>query len=145
MRVYVGGRTNDIERVQEVQEYIMSLGPQFRITYDWTRAEGNMPEGGWDGHPDLGRQIAVSEVEACKDADLTIILMPPDGGGLGCWIEMGAALASGGRVYVVGPGRDSVFWQHPNVERFGSLAALYQLFNIVFNIENRIVTHASSG
>ena len=57
---------------------------------------------------------------------MTILLFPPMGGGLGCWIEMGATLTSGGEVWVIEPGRDSVFWQHPNVTRFDGIVSMAQ-------------------
>jgi hypothetical protein len=122
-RVYVAGSTRDVERVNYVQRLVTDRG--WQITFDWTGAEGEIrTDGSWDTVPDAGARIASREVDACRTADLTILLFPPQGGGLGCWIEMGATLAAGGEVWVVEPGRDSVFWQHPNVRRFATLAEL---------------------
>jgi hypothetical protein len=120
MLVYVAGSTKDIERVQHVQRHCTDRG--WLIAFDWTRAEGNMPDGVWDNWPELGAEIAEREVNACSSADLTILLSPA--GGLGCWIEMGCTLAAGGEVWVVEPYRDSVFWQHPLVRRFDTFDAL---------------------
>lgn len=121
--VYVAGSTSDVERINYVQGLVRGAG--WGITFDWTGAEGEIrTDGSWDTVPDKGAEIASREIDACRRADLTILLFPPKGGGLGCWIEMGATLAAGGEVWVVEPGRDSVFWQHPKVRRFRSIEAL---------------------
>lgn len=118
--VYVAGSTRDVERINYVQRLVLDAG--WSITFDWTGAEGEIrTDGSWDTVPEKGAEIASREIDACRNADLTILLFPPSGGGLGCWIEMGATLAAGGAVWVVEPGRDSVFWQHPRVRRFADL------------------------
>ena len=123
MRIYVAGSTRDVERVKGVQDAVRAFGHE--ITFDWTGAEGQIrTDGSWDIASEAGAQIAQREIAACVRADLTILLFPPQGGGLGCWIEMGATLAYGGEVWVVEPGRDSVFWQHPSVRRFTSIQHL---------------------
>lgn len=120
MNVYVAGSTRDVERVKGVQDAVRAFGHV--ITFDWTGAEGEIrTDGSWDTASEAGARIASREIAACRNADLTILLFPPTGGGLGCWIEMGATLASGGEVWIVEPGRDSVFWQHPMVQRFPTL------------------------
>jgi hypothetical protein len=131
--VYVAGSTKDTERINVVQGWVRDLG--WTITFDWTGPEGEIRNprggadfetqaGGWAEAPEKGAEISTREIKACRAADLTILLFPPKGGGLGCWIEMGATLASGGEVWVVEPQRDSVFWMHPNVRVFHSLDAL---------------------
>jgi hypothetical protein len=122
-RVYVGGSTSDTERVREVQAVCQRIG--WEITFDWTGPEGEIrTDGSWDKHREKGAAIARHEINACRTADRMILLSPPAGRGLGCWIEMGATLASGGSVWVVEAHRDSVFWQHPNGRRFATLKAL---------------------
>ena len=80
-----------------MQELVRRAG--WAITFDWTGAEGEIrTDGSWDSASEKGADIAEREIQACRDADLTILLFPPQGGGLGCWIEMGATLASGGDV-----------------------------------------------
>lgn len=123
MNIYVGGSTRDVERVKGVQDFARAIGHS--ITFDWTGAEGKIrTDGSWDSASQAGARIAQREINACQAADLMILLFPPQGGGLGCWIEMGATLAGGGDVWVVEPGRDSVFWQHPRVQRFYSIREL---------------------
>lgn len=120
-KVYVAGSTRDVERVNAVQATARAFGCD--ITFDWTGPEGEIrTDGPWDTASEQGARIALREIEACRDADLIILLFPPSGGGLGCWIEMGAGLASGGEIWVVGAQRDSVFWQHPAVMRMDDVA-----------------------
>lgn len=117
MLVYIAGSTRDIDRVHTVQNHVRGAG--HLITFDWTGVEGEIrTDGSWDTVPEKGAEIASREIEACTTADLTIVLFPRTRGGLGCWIEMGAALAGDGDVWVVAPQRDSVFWQHAKVTRF---------------------------
>lgn len=120
MRIYVAGSTRDVDRIKGVQDAARAFG--HTITFDWTGPEGEIrTDGSWDSVPKAGASIASREIAACWGAEITILLFPPQGGGLGCWIEMGATLAAGGDVWVVEPGRDSVFWQHPSVTRFPSI------------------------
>lgn len=139
MRVYVAGSTKDTKRINVVQRWCRELG--WEITFDWTGPEGEIcnprggadfqnAAGGWAEAPEKGAEISTREVEACRTADLTILLFPPQSGGLGCWIEMGATLASGGMVWVVEPRRDSVFWMHPQVTTFANFFDLAERFNV---------------
>lgn len=122
-RVYVAGSRHDIERVNSVQALVRDVG--WEIVFDWTGAEGEVrTDASWDAAPEKGAAIALHEIEAAKSAELLILVFPQTRNGLGCWIEMGATLASGGEVWVVEPGRDSVFWQHPRVRRFSCLESL---------------------
>lgn len=123
LSVYVAGSTSDVERVNLIQEACRARG--WSITFDWTGPDGEIrTDGSWDQHAEKGARIASREIEACQDADRTILLCPSAQRGLGCWIEMGATLAAGGEVWLVEPQRDSVFWQHPQVRRFASVAVL---------------------
>jgi hypothetical protein len=117
MKVYVAGSTRDIERIKGVIDVVRAFGHE--ITFDWTGPEGEIRKDiSWDTAKETGARVSQREIEAAGSADLTILIFPSTGGGLGCWVEMGATLARGGEVWVVEPKRDSVFWQHPNVRRF---------------------------
>ena len=120
MKVYVAGSTKEVPRVQRVQQAVRDAS--LEIAFDWTGAEGMIrtQDQPWDEVHDHGVRISCREIEACFTAGLTIVLCPPLGQGLGCWIELGAALAGYGLVWVVKPPRDSVFWHHPKVTRFAS-------------------------
>lgn len=85
------------------------------VAYDWTRVEGNQLDYYWSNNKDRATEIAVEEIAAATNADLTVVLMPAPASGLGCWIEMGAALAAGKQVVLSGPTRESIFWYHPLV------------------------------
>lgn len=121
IRVYVAGSTKEVERVRRVLESARDLG--WYITFDWTGVEGEIKTTGpWE----RGAEIAQNEIKACQDADLVILLAPKVSTGLGCWIEVGAALASDTEVWVVEPGKESVFWEHPFVTKVPTLADLYR-------------------
>lgn len=92
--VYAAGSTRDVERVKGVQDAVRARGHE--VTFDWTGAEGEIrTDGSRDSAPGAGAKIASCEINVCVMANLTILLFPPSGGGLGCWIEMGATLAAG--------------------------------------------------
>lgn len=113
LTAYVAGSTKEIRRVQLVQDMVRDTG--FKITFDWTGSEGEI-RADWSGQARArGARIAKREIEACR-CDLYVLVTPPGPRGLGCFIEMGAALAYGA-VCLVLPlkGRDSVFWCHPGV------------------------------
>lgn len=119
MKVYVAGSTKEVERVKKTQDIIRKKG--WTITFDWTGADGEIrTDGSWDENSPKGEDISLKEIKACKEADLIILLAPKVSSGLGCWIEVGAGLASGTKVWVVEPMKDSVFWQHPQVARIAS-------------------------
>lgn len=121
MKVYVAGSTKEVDRVKKVQEVVRNKG--WDITFDWTGAEGEIKtKRPWV----KGAQIARNEIQACQDADLTILLCPVVSTGLGCWIELGATLASGHEVWIVEPQKDSVFWEHPDVREFIEESELFE-------------------
>lgn len=130
MNVYVAGSTKDVERVNAVQSLVREVGHQ--ITFDWTSKEGEIrSDGDWDQHPIQGARISLLEIQACQEADLTIVLCPEKG--LGCWIELGATLASGNKVWLVDSKRDSVFWQHPHVRKVP-----YEELNVALGIVKEV-------
>lgn len=120
-KVYVAGSTKEIPRVKKVQDFVRGKG--WNITFDWTGAAGEIKtERPWV----KGAEISTNEIRACQDADLTIVLCPVVSTGLGCWIELGATLASDKKVWIVEPQKDSVFWEHPDVREFVSEADLFE-------------------
>jgi hypothetical protein len=122
MKVYVAGSTKEIERVRDMQKSVRDKG--WDIILDWTKwIEG---ETGIEGPLERGSEIAIREISACQNADLTILLCPIVSSGLGCWIEVGAALASGNEVWIIEPRKDSVFWNHPAVTYFYDMIEVYK-------------------
>jgi hypothetical protein len=112
MRVYVAGRTTDLDRVRNAQRLFESAGHE--ITCDWT-----MQVDYFTSNPDQlddinKRACASGDLEGVLSADLVCVMM--NGGMCGSYIEIGAALAAGKNVWLVGkPERDSVFFYLPGV------------------------------
>ena len=129
MRTYVAGSAKDMERVRFVQRLVCNHGGS--VTFDWTGPEGMVrtQDQPWDEVPEHGQRISQAEVQACLTCERLIIVCPPAGQGLGCWIELGVALGAGAQIWVLDPPRDSVFWQHPNVRRLRDLGELHQALN----------------
>lgn len=119
--IYLAGSTKELERVERVKAVLLQNG--HRLTFDWAGAEGEVRMGTgddtWDHAPVAARRLSQQEVEAVATADLLILLCPPRGRGLGCYLEMGVALGQDIDVWVSheapGTERDSVFWHHPAV------------------------------
>jgi hypothetical protein len=119
--IYLAGSTKELERVERVKTVLLYQGHS--LTFDWAGAEGEvrMGEGDdtWDHAPLAARDLSQKEVNAVMDADVLILLCPPRGRGLGCYLETGVALGNDIDVWVSherpGTERDSVFWHHPAV------------------------------
>lgn len=115
LRVYVAGRTEDVERVRRVQQIVFDVGGE--VTFDWTGPEGDIRKD-WRGSSDRARELAQRERRAVLDANVLVLCGPDPHGGLGCFIETGMAMARGGiDIFVIEPVRESVFWYLPGVVR----------------------------
>lgn len=118
MRVYVAGRTKNIEEVNLIQTLVLSHGHE--ITHDWTDVEGEGKgeiRSDWSEAPERARQVATLDFLGVVNADGVILCGygcdEENKGGLGCFIECGLALASGIPLIILGPARESVFWYSP--------------------------------
>lgn len=119
MKVYVAGRTSEVERVRRVQKMFTDRG--HTITFDWTGEEGEI-RSGWRGTEAeaRGNFLANRERIAVIDADLVVLCWKDaDGtrpGMVGALIEVGMGLADGTETWVIAPSRDSVFFCLPEVK-----------------------------
>lgn len=117
MQIYVGGRTKNVAEVNLIQEVVMERGHS--ITHDWTDVEGEGKgeiRDDWKNDPNRARQVAALDFLGVAKADGMILCgygCEEGGGGLGCFIEAGVALASGVPLVILGPCRESVFWYSP--------------------------------
>lgn len=118
MRIYVAGRTKNIDEVHLIQSVVLDQGHE--ITHDWTDVEGEGKgeiRDSWSDDPTRARQVATLDFLGVANADGVILCGygcdEENKGGLGCFIEVGIALASGVPVAVLGPARESVFWYSP--------------------------------
>lgn len=116
VKFYIASGWENKEKVRELAKLLTSYG--WVWSYDWTTCTEN----------DDYRKIAVAEINAIKESDVVIVLLP---GGRGTHIEMGAALAFGKPVVLLGDGTTLFMpkellppeYFHPKV-RWGALPIL---------------------
>lgn len=116
MNVYVAGRTKNLDEVHAIQEVVMERG--HAISHDWTDPDIGEVRDTWTDDPTRARQVATLDFLASTTSDGIILCgygCEEGGGGLGCFIEAGLAMASGVPMIVLGPIRESVFWYAPFV------------------------------
>lgn len=124
MRVYVAGRIRYIRQVRAAQAAVLSAG--HKLTFDWTGPEGETRHD-WSEAPQKARRLSERERQAVLTSHVVVLVghgCEEGGGGLGCFIEVGIALATGISVIVYGPARESVFWYMPNVTRCETIEEL---------------------
>ena len=108
MRIYIASALENIEQVQAVRDALIAEG--HTITYDWT-THGAVRD-------DLARlaEVAGSEVQGVREADLVVVLLP---GGRGTHAELGMACALGipvllvssdGATFEPGEGTCAFYW-----------------------------------
>lgn len=118
MRVYVAGRTNNLDEVRAVQDVVRASAGV--ITHDWTQVVeevGNYRDEGTEPpHPGFLRICANQDRDGVLNADLVVVVCSR--GLNGTLIEMGMALAWKKPVWVINePERESVFFYMDDVER----------------------------
>jgi nucleoside 2-deoxyribosyltransferase len=109
MNVYVAGKWEDREKVRHWHKVLRDNG--HRITCDWTDHE--YPEAGQEH---LLQRYAVDDIVGVTVCDLLIVIFQERYHYRGALVEMGAALALGKRVWVLGTAEEScIFMEHPSV------------------------------
>jgi nucleoside 2-deoxyribosyltransferase len=119
MRFYVASGLANQEAVRGLIATLEKLGHS--VTYDWTR------HGSMQAEPHEWGRVANAEMKGVVCAAFVVVLTP---GGFGTHVELGAALACGIPVILVGTredrraGRDydCVFHFHPFVKRVETVA-----------------------
>ena len=129
MRVYVAAALVDAPAVRAVQDWARSVGHE--VVHDWTSA-ADAEVRDYLAEPDASARIASTDLRAVLEADLVVVLAT-GAPARGLYVELGAALACVERgeakeVVVVGEGLgDSVFFQHPAVQRAPSVEEWWAL------------------
>lgn len=119
MRVYVAGKWEDRERVRKIQQWLLAAGHE--ITCDWTCHDFG-PDGVKGNEEDF-QAIALEDIEAVKRADAVVAVMERPYAYKGLYVEIGACLAQGTPVYVLGDAGDScIFMHHPLVHKTTAFA-----------------------
>ncbi len=100
-------------------------GAGHECAYDWTE------HGSMQTEPDKWPDVAEAELAGVMRADFVVVLLP---GGRGTHVELGAALAMGTRVFLVGDDEllragsyNCVFHFHPAVTRVEAPADVFEL------------------
>lgn len=102
-------------RVKGIIESIEDGGHE--VTVDWTDHLDESTPG----------EFAAEDIEGVKDCDVFVLLA--NGGSRGSHVELGAAITTGSKVYVVGPVEtESTFYHHPAVERLDSIGEVYERY-----------------
>lgn len=119
MKFYVAGRTARINEIKAIIDELLSLGHE--ITHDWTISDDADLGRPYIDHLTKVSEFAQKDIEGAYQADVFIIL--GDQSGTGMYVELGAALAGGAKVYAVGDYNDmTVFHFHPQVKRLDTFA-----------------------
>jgi hypothetical protein len=101
MKVYVGGASLEIDLIEKMIGDLLEQGVQ--ITHDWTEDIRHTSQ--FTSVPESYRRAcAVEDLHGVAKANLVWILSPPaDIHSIGCWVEMGYAIAKQKPVLISGP------------------------------------------
>ena len=111
MKIYVATKWENRSEANRVLALLRSAG--HHITYDWTVWEQESTE------------QALADLSGVLNADCLIVLAEQDLPYKGTYVELGAALAAGLTIYLVGDGLDAcLFSKHPDVQKL----SLVQVF-----------------
>mgnify|MGYP001594002866 CR=1 FL=1 len=111
MKIYVAGNRHDIPRIQHLMAKIEQMG--HTITHDWTEQSKGLDAEAYSTS-ELARK-AVEDIEGVRKAELVVALLDQDLIYRGALGEVGAALALGKPVAIIGEQRQFVFFYHPSV------------------------------
>jgi len=122
MKFYIGGKWEEREGVRKLQNELRRLG--HIITIDWTWHEEDDP-----GFPS---QYAIEDIVGVTSCDAYVGRFVSKVNYRGALVEMGAALAGGKRVFIIGHAIDScLFANHPLVQRFDNEAVFLRFIEVV--------------
>ena len=104
IQVYVATKFENKDQTRHVIARLEAAG--YHVTYDWTQSE------------QFSQEQAIADLRGVLQADFVVVLAEQHVAYKGTYVELGAALASGTTVYLVGNGMDAcVFANHPLVRR----------------------------
>uniref|UniRef100_A0A6M3K5D4 Putative nucleoside deoxyribosyltransferase n=1 Tax=viral metagenome TaxID=1070528 RepID=A0A6M3K5D4_9ZZZZ len=120
---YLGGKYEERHQIKDMAHKLVEMG--YEWTCDWTKH--------WD--LTFAQFYAQEDIKGVLDADFVIFKKDNDHKYKGTWVEMGAALASGKPVYIVGHAGDScLFIKHPLVEQFENFNDLFEYINYRWDV-----------
>lgn len=110
--VYVAAPFGAKERVRALYSALRRAGHM--VAFDWTRCDDQeVPE---EERKAYLSECATIDLAAAAGAQVTVVLADA-GATRGAWVELGAALANGRTVILVGCDDAMIFAHHPNVVR----------------------------
>lgn len=123
MRIYVAGKWQDREDVRIWHNQLRARGHE--ITCDWTSHE--YPG---EGQEHLLTDYALADIKGVQDCDVLIALFEVEYAYRGAFVEIGAALALGKRILILGHAGDScIFMNHPLVRIFDNAWDVMEVVN----------------
>lgn len=121
MKFYTASRLKHKNKVKEVIETLEDKG--HNCTHKWINGQSLKP---YEKNLKQSQLVATKQVEAIKDSDVFILLYP-DKGGAGMYVELGVALAKNKKIFVVGEFKKPIFLFHPAVNHVDSAKKLLEL------------------
>lgn len=110
-KIYFAGKSDQWEEIRGWINFAKSHGHE--ITFDWTEMVEQHGRGNQEQTPqDVLIRAAVEDCQGVFDAEVLVLF--PDAGIYGAMTELGIALATPTKIYIVGKwDRYSVFFDHP--------------------------------
>lgn len=108
--IYVAGASSEVAMVARYMDRLRAAG--LVVGYDWTEDVFlNRAVALSDRQLSPASRLYYSErdLEGIRSSDTFWLLVPNEGSGVGCWVELGYALALNKRVLVSGDYRRSIF------------------------------------
>lgn len=120
MKFYIASR---LKHKSEVKKLIKKLEAEgHSCVHDWTDGKRLKP---YEENLHQSQKVADKQVRAIKDCDL-FVLLNPDKGGTGMYVELGVALAEGKHTFVVGKCEKPMFLFHPSVKQVPNIEELFR-------------------
>ena len=109
MKFYIAGKFQEREEIRKLQNELRKMGNI--VTIDWTWHE--------EDDPNYPSQYAIEDIIGATSCDAYVGLFVNEVNYKGALVEMGAALACGKMVFIIGHAIDScLFTSHPSVQKF---------------------------
>lgn len=133
MKVYLCGRYSRRDELRGVRGELQSLGHVVTSRWldtEWTETERQGQVHSAAAPPEYRRQHAVADLEDVAAADCLVAFTEDQRGGGrgGRHVELGAALALGKQVIVVGPA-ENLFCHHPLVKVVGRVGDMIYMLS----------------
>jgi nucleoside 2-deoxyribosyltransferase len=118
VKIFVAGKVGQEKSAREAMSILSQAGHE--ISFDWTAIPHLKP---YDENSEASRQAALLESQGVLESDALVLLAHDKG--IGMYVELGMAIASGKPIYVVGSETSrTMFLYHPLVRRVSSISSL---------------------